>query len=345
MNSLWFSETIKEVIVPKDFAITDYSNLKSITFAEHTQLILDKYSIVNLPKLEKLNLPAKTKFPEGAISFCSSLKQISFTGESRYTIIPETGSIMSPSGTLLFVPSDTITYTTTKNTEKIGDLAFTNCRDLEKAVSSAKIIGEYAFMGCKNLETLTLTNRTKKIENFAFTNCGLVSFSLPKSVTSIGHSILYNNKNLKTITSQGSHYKCKNGALTTFSGKTLLAIIPNNGKVIVPNGVVTCRTAPVTAPLEVVTLTFPASLRNFYQMGQKMKNLKKVTFQSLKVPDALELYPKFRDSVILRNIGYNKAQICIASNKRLIFDIPLSQKKAYNKFIKHICTSRNYVLI
>lgn len=329
----------------KKYAISDYPNLKILTFAKHTQLIMDKYAIVNLTKLDKLNLPANTKFTEGSISFCSNLKEISFMGESLYYVIPENGGIISPSNTLLFVPSDTENYTTTEDTNKIGDLAFTCSKNLKEVNSNAKIIGEYAFMGCKNLSIVNLTNNTEKIEDFAFSNCNLSAFQLPKSVNTLGHGVLYNNKNLSTIKTEGINYKFKKGVLTTFSGKTLIAAIPIEGKVIIPSGVVTTRTAPITAPLEVHSLSFPASLRNFYQMGQEMKKLTKVTFKGIEVPKALVFNSQYDDPVNLKKIGYGQGQICIAYDQKVTFDIPSSQKKVYQKFIKQICPASNHIFI
>lgn len=51
---------------------------------------------------------------------------------------------------------------------------------------NVKNIGDYAFHGCKNLNSITLPDSVTNIGNCAFEDCGLTSVTLTDSVTSIG---------------------------------------------------------------------------------------------------------------------------------------------------------------
>ena len=53
--------------------------------------------------------------------------------------------------------------------------------------NGVKEIGECAFRGCKNLETIVIPNGVTRIGDFAFRGCvSLKSVTLPDSVTKIG---------------------------------------------------------------------------------------------------------------------------------------------------------------
>ena len=66
-------------------------------------------------------------------------------------------------------------------------------------------IGDYAFVGCKNMTSIIIPNSITSIGNEAFYYCnGLLSVSIPNSVTSIGYSVFENCTSLVSVSIGGS---------------------------------------------------------------------------------------------------------------------------------------------
>ena len=63
-------------------------------------------------------------------------------------------------------------------------------------------IGNYAFVCCKSLTSVSFPNSITSFETGAFNGCtGLTSVVIPNSVTSIGSSVFYGCRNLESIKS------------------------------------------------------------------------------------------------------------------------------------------------
>jgi hypothetical protein len=66
-------------------------------------------------------------------------------------------------------------------------------------------IGQGAFIGCKNLQSITIPNGIKNLPNLLFYNCqSLQSITIANSVTSIGNSAFHYCYALKNITFTGT---------------------------------------------------------------------------------------------------------------------------------------------
>ena len=77
--------------------------------------------------------------------------------------------------------------------EKIPDYAFYGCRNLQSITypDSVTSIGNYAFYNCKNLTGITIPDSVTSIGKCAFSGCTrLTSITIPESVTSIGNGEL-----------------------------------------------------------------------------------------------------------------------------------------------------------
>ncbi len=104
----------------------------------------------------------------------------------------------------------------------IGDSAFANCENLEKVIfvtegGTALTIGSKAFTACPNLTEIVLPDYTTAIGVSAFENSGLVTFTVPKSVTVISKGAFYMCASLKTVI-----FECT-GAVTIGSDATSAA--------------------------------------------------------------------------------------------------------------------------
>ena len=94
-------------------------------------------------------------------------------------------------------------YSVPEVTETIGDYAFYGCENLNSIVfqDTLKRIGVYAFAGCKMLKELNLPDELETIDGGAFSGCENVSvLTIPSSIVSaFGGGQLREFSNLKTV--------------------------------------------------------------------------------------------------------------------------------------------------
>ena len=85
----------------------------------------------------------------------------------------------------------------------IGDSAFNGCSNLQtiKLPDSVTSIGKYAFYYCENLASITIPDSVTSIGNYAFYLCrSLTSVTIGNSVTSIGNHAFYYCDSLTSVT-------------------------------------------------------------------------------------------------------------------------------------------------
>lgn len=114
--------------------------------------------------------------------------------------------------------------------EVIGVNAFAGCTSLSKIniPNSVEVIGEYAFYGCTSLERAVIS--AKNIGDSAFGYCpSLESVVMPDDVVKIGEEAFYLCKSLKSVSFPNSlkviakkaFYRCENLELVDFSFASL----------------------------------------------------------------------------------------------------------------------------
>lgn len=91
--------------------------------------------------------------------------------------------------------------------DKISDAksgAFSECTTLETVTfaegSALKQIGNFAFVSCKALKSITLPTTLEKIGTGAFRTCALTEITIPAGVTVIDADVFYNNLKLSKVT-------------------------------------------------------------------------------------------------------------------------------------------------
>ena len=92
----------------------------------------------------------------------------------------------------------------------IGNYAFDGCKNLESIdiPDSVTSIGEGAFDNCKNLESINMSDSVTSIGKDAFYGCeSLKNISILDSVTAIGVGAFWYCNNLTIHCSQGSYAK------------------------------------------------------------------------------------------------------------------------------------------
>lgn len=89
----------------------------------------------------------------------------------------------------------------------IGEFAFLECISLTSITipDSVTSIGTYAFYGCNSLTSVTIPDSVTSIDDWTFGGCiSLTSVTIPDSVTSIGYSAFSNCSGLKDVYYSGT---------------------------------------------------------------------------------------------------------------------------------------------
>ncbi len=125
-----------------------------------------------------------------------------------------------------------------KSLTLIGKLSFLSCGIHSiKIPDSVKIIDDWAFVNCSNLEHISFSASSSLVSiNFgAFMGCLITNFNIPESVTKIGSEVFTNTK-LKSIYIPKSVIEIESGA---FSWNELvnIEVEPENDYYISDNGV------------------------------------------------------------------------------------------------------------
>lgn len=109
---------------------------------------------------------------------------------------------------------------------KIEDNSFNENEKLRRIVfpKTVKLIGRYAFAGCKNLKEIVFSEGLEMIEDWAFISCDVEHVKLPDSLKSIGKNAFLGNPVRFEIEEFIKNKKDKKK--TTFTGKRNTAAFP-----------------------------------------------------------------------------------------------------------------------
>ncbi len=100
------------------------------------------------------------------------------------------------------IPSAVTYNNNTYSVTAIGDYAFIGCSGLTSISipNSITSIGQEAFSGCSGLTSISIPNSVTSIGLGAFRSCSFVSVTIPNSVTSIGSHAFIKCRNLTSVT-------------------------------------------------------------------------------------------------------------------------------------------------
>ena len=189
-----------------------------------------------------------------AIWDCALLYTITDEGNKQVELSGYEGE--KPSGTLNIpatVTRNGIEYSVTS----IGNYAFDGCSNLQSVTipNSVTSIGNSAFKGCSRLQSLTIPKSVTSIGNYAFDGCSnLQSVTIPESVTTIGIHAFSGCSSLQSVTIPNSVTGIGNYA---FSGCSSLQsiTIPNSVTSIGNNAFQYCHNLQsVTIPNSVTSI-------------------------------------------------------------------------------------------
>ena len=231
------------------------SNLVSYQIKEGTKVICD-CAFRCKSVLKTIHIPnSVTQIGSRAFSGCSSLQTIHISNFVRHIgINPFAGC------TLLYLTSDSPYYKMINGLLISSDGTLISCLSKDTHIhipNSVTQIGDYAFAGCMELQSIHISNSVTQIGDFAFTGCGsLQSIHIPNSVTQIGDEAFSECGSLQSIhicnpvtyiginpfcdcpqlrlTSDSPHFKVINGLLVSSDG-TLISCLSKDTHIHIPN--------------------------------------------------------------------------------------------------------------
>lgn len=181
------SAKIKEIEIPKDIsdigegAFQWCQNLETVTFEEPSELTEIKMQVFYFSHIQELTLPKSVAYIRNQSFQASGIKEV---------VVPE-GSALKSIGGAAFIGTgiEHFTFEGDCPLTTIGSEAFSGCAKLEEFNFPATVttIGSSAFYKCKSLSSITFADDAviTTIGSKAFSNSGLVSLTIPESVTSI----------------------------------------------------------------------------------------------------------------------------------------------------------------
>lgn len=162
--------------------------LTSIT-VPHGISEITSYDFKGCKQLKSIIIPIDvTKIGTGAFQDCTNLESITIPFVGRWKDWDSVGSIRRFGD--IFSSKNSVP-------SSIKHVVIT---DGNIYLDTIKIIPEYAFSKCTNIETITITGDVQRIDEYAFSNCtSLETILLPSSLESIYNNAFFNCTNLTSI--------------------------------------------------------------------------------------------------------------------------------------------------
>lgn len=174
------NNTLERVTLPSSIEKVNFrsfwhcSNLKEVNFNKGLKEI-DGNAFSSFPKIERITFPGTLeKIGEEAFLECTGLKEVKLN--------PGLEEI----GKYAFFRCENLTHIQIPSVKRIGNSAFSDCKNLLSVTLSAETIGKGAFFKCTNLKEVKLNDGLKEIEESAFYECeNLEEIIIPITVHTI----------------------------------------------------------------------------------------------------------------------------------------------------------------
>ncbi len=180
------------------------SSLTDITIPDGVTVIGD-YTFYECDSLTSITIPENvTEISSGAFGYCNALETIE-TDSANENYCSIDGVLFSKDkSTLVCYPAGKTVaeYTIPDYVTAIGDYAFAGNLNIEtlNIPESVTSIGEFAFSGCDNLKLTTISAGLAEIGDYAFYGCGsLTEVVIPEGITRIGECAFAWCENLTSV--------------------------------------------------------------------------------------------------------------------------------------------------
>ena len=214
-TAFWSCKSLQSVTIPNsvtsigNYAFNDCESLQSVTIPNSVTSIGDR-AFRSCESLQSITIPnSVTSIGDGAFSGCKSLQSVTIPnsvtsiGDEAFGGCKSLQSVTIPNsvrniGNNAFYGCNICFFICNSTYFQNDDVCLFN-KDKTAIVSRIKdcvnyiipnsvtYIGDYAFGGCKSLQSITIPNSVTSIGDCAFSLCkSLQSITIPNSVTSIG---------------------------------------------------------------------------------------------------------------------------------------------------------------
>lgn len=292
------------------------------TYSVKKGVYFNRFAVVTVP--ETYNGAKVSVVSASAFAYATGIKIINipdtieiievgtaFTGASKLEEINiyETGNAVSPrysshEGVLysqdvlglelaVFPRGKSGEYVVLDGTKLIGSRAFYNAYNVTSVTIPGSVVSimPSAFMGCRNIETLTILDSDNpneenglKISDHAFYNLtNLTTVNLPARISSFSSAIFSSTTRLSTINiaKGGSMYASKNGMVTNAAGDTLIYCPSGRtGYVRIPAGIATIAAGSFMQHYSITEVYVSYSVATIENNAFKLcTNLQTLTFE------------------------------------------------------------------
>ena len=259
--------SIKEIVIEDGvanigkYAFYGCTGLTSITIGNSVENI-DYYAFYVCTGLKELTIPCSAKIYDSSSTFdnCTNIEKVTLTKGTGTMKDYSASNYISSSNTYYqytpwYISRDSIKEIVIEDgVQNIGEYAFIGCTRLTSISipDSVTSIGESAFSGCTGLTSVTIPNSVTSMGSSVFSNCtGMTSITIPDSVTSIGSSAFYGCTGLASVKIPDSVASIDNYAFCGCTGLT---------SITVPNSVTSIGVAAFSGCTNLTSITIPDSV-------------------------------------------------------------------------------------
>jgi len=252
LTSITISDSVTSI---GNSAFEGCTSLTSITIPNSVTSIGD-WVFSGCTSLTNITIPnSVTSIGEATFSNCTNLTVINV--DINNTVFSSEDGVLYNynKSTLISVPAGISgSFSISNSVTSIGDWAFLGCRSLTSITipDSVTSIGWAAFANCTSLTNITIPDSVTSIGDYAFGGCtSLTSITIPNSVTTIGSSTFNGCTSLTSITIPDSVTSI---GIRAFSDCTSLTSIT------IPNSVTTIGSSTFNGCTSLTNITIPDSV-------------------------------------------------------------------------------------
>ncbi len=205
-------------------AFSGCSGLTSVTISNTVEIINRSFS--DCSSLTSITIPVSLTSIEGAFFGCSSLMSIS-VAEGNPVYHASGNCLIETASKTLVAGCQTSVIPTDGSVTKIGEDAFSGCNNLESMIIPNTVIwiDSSAFGLCDSLTNITIPDSVTSIGSAAFGGCSsLTDIAIPNSVTSIDYAAFRGCSSLTSITIPDSVTSIGSDAFSDCSSLTSITI-------------------------------------------------------------------------------------------------------------------------